>query len=147
MGSLPPGVRGARFCEGVLILSASERETANVGSGLWKGIGMWAWILFRISGLVLAVYLFVHIWVISQGRVSGAGTLDDFFEFFDKPFLVFLDSVLVAAVLYHALNGVRILLMDVGIGIHRHKAVFWVCMLVAALAVWGFAYKAIPLIF
>lgn len=147
MGSLPPGVRGARFCEGVRIVSAKERETANVGSGLWKGIGMWAWILFRISGLVLAVYLFVHIWVISQGRVSGAGTLDDLFELFDKPFLVFLDSVLVAAVLYHALNGVRILLMDLGIGIHRHKTVFWVCMLVAALAVWGFAYKAIPLIF
>ena len=149
LGHGEPAARawGARVCEGVLILSAKERETANVGSGLWKGIGMWAWILFRISGLVLAVYLFVHIWVISQGRVSGAETLDDFFAFFDKPFLVFLDSVLVAAVLYHALNGVRILLMDVGIGIHRHKAVFWVCMLVAALAVWGFAYKAIPLIF
>jgi len=120
---------------------------ANVGAGLWKGIGMWAWILFRISGLVLAVYLFVHIWVISQGRVSGAETLDDFFAFFDKPFLVFLDSVLVAAVLFHALNGVRILLMDLGIGIQRHKAVFWICMLIAAAAVWGFAYKAIPFIF
>jgi len=42
---------------------------------------------------------------------------------------------------------VRILLMDLGIGIHRHKAVFWVCMFVAALAVWGFAYKAVPMIF
>ena len=128
-------------------MSAQERETANVGAGLWKGIGMWAWILFRISGLVLAVYLFVHIWVISQGRVGGAEQLDSFFSFFDKPFLVFLDSVLVAAVLFHALNGVRILLMDLGIGIQRHKAVFWICMLVAAAAVWGFAYKAIPLIF
>ncbi len=128
-------------------MSAQERETANVGAGLWKGLGMWAWILFRISGLVLAVYLFVHIWVISQGRVGGADRLDSFFSFFDKPFLVFLDAVLVAAVLYHALNGVRILLMDLGIGIRRHKAVFWICMLVAAAAVWGFAYKAIPLIF
>jgi len=131
----------------VLNVSAQERETANVGAGLWKGIGMWAWILFRISGLVLAAYLFVHIWVISQGRVSGAGTLNSFFDTFDKPFLVFLDSVLVAAVLYHALNGVRILLMDFGIGIQRHKAVFWICMLIAAAAVWGFAYKAIPFIF
>ena len=49
--------------------------------------------------------------------------------------------------LYHALNGVRILLMDFGIGIQRHKAVFWICMLIAAAAVWGFAYKAIPFIF
>jgi succinate dehydrogenase / fumarate reductase, cytochrome b subunit len=144
--SLPLG-EGARSCEGVLILSAKERETANVGAGLWKGLGMWAWILFRVSGLVVAAYLFVHIWVISQGRVSGAETLDSLFETFDKPLLVFLDSLLVGAVLYHALNGVRILLMDFGVGIQRHKAVFWVCMFVAALAVWGFAYKAVPMIF
>jgi succinate dehydrogenase / fumarate reductase, cytochrome b subunit len=123
-------------------LSAKERETANVGAGLWKGIGMWAWILFRISGLVLVAYLFVHLWVISQGRVGGAESLNGLFEFFDKPLLIFLDLMLVAAVLYHALNGVRILLMDVGVGIGRHKAVFWVCMLVAALVFCAFAIKA-----
>jgi succinate dehydrogenase cytochrome b subunit len=89
----------------------------------------------------------VHIWVISQGRVGGPERLNSFFGAFDKPFLVFLDSLLVAAVLYHALNGVRVLLMDFGIGIKRHKAVFWICMLIAAAAVWGFAYKALPLIF
>jgi len=122
-------------------LSAKERETANVGAGLWKGTGMWAWMLFRISGLVLVFYLFVHVWVISQGRV-GAASLNDLFEFFDKPLLVFLDLMLVAAVLYHALNGVRILLMDFGVGIKRHKAVFWVCMLVAALALGAFSIKA-----
>ena len=127
-------------------MSARERETANVGAGLWKGVGMWAWILFRISGLVLAAYLFVHIWVISQGRAGGADRLDSLFEFFDKPFLVFLDSVLVAAVLYHALNGVRVILMDFGVGIRQHKLIFWICMIVAAAAVWVFAYKAIPFI-
>ncbi len=128
--------------KGVPILSAKERETANVGAGLWKGIGMWAWMLFRISGLVLVFYLFVHLWVISQGRVGGAESLNKFFETFAKPLLVFLDLMLVAAVLYHALNGVRILLMDVGVGIRRHKAVFWVCMLVAALTLCAFAIKA-----
>ena len=127
-------------------MSARERETANVGAGLWKGVGMWAWILFRISGLVLAAYLFVHIWVISQGRAGGADRLDSLFEFFDKPFLVFLDSVLVAAVLYHALNGVRVILMDFGVGIRQHKLIFWICMIVAAAAVWVFAYKAVPFI-
>ena len=123
-------------------MSAKERETANVGAGLWKGTGMWAWMLFRISGLVLVFYLFVHLWVISQGRVGGPQSLNDLFAFFDKPLLVFLDLMLVAAVLYHALNGVRILLMDLGVGIKQHKAVFWVCMLVAALALVLFAVKA-----
>ena len=134
--------------EGVPILSAKERDTANVGSGLWKGIGMWAWVLFRISGLVLLAYLFVHVWVISQGRVDDGGeTLDKLFETFDTPFLVFLDFMLVSAVLYHALNGVRIVLMDFGVGIRRHKAVFWVCMVVAAAILSLFAWKASGLIF
>ncbi|HZL65360.1 MAG TPA: succinate dehydrogenase, cytochrome b556 subunit [Thermoleophilia bacterium] len=123
-------------------MSAKERETANVGAGLWKGTGMWAWMLFRISGLILVFYLFVHVWVISQGRLGGAGTMNSFFKFFDKPFLVLLDLMLVSAVLYHALNGVRIVLMDLGIGIKQHKLVFWVCMVVAALALSLFAAKA-----
>ncbi len=127
-------------------MSAKERETANVGAGLWRGIGMWAWILFRISGLILAFYLFVHIWVISQGRVGGAERLDGLFDLFDHPILVFLDFMLVAAVLFHALNGVRIMLMDAGVGIRQHKAIFWACMVVAAGVLWVFAYKAIPFI-
>lgn len=124
------------------VLAVKEREQANVGAGLWKGMGMWAWILFRISGLVLVFYLFVHLWVISQGRIGGPESLNSLFEFFDKPLLVFLDLMLVAAVLYHALNGVRIILMDLGVGVHRHKAIFWVCMLVAAIALALFAAKA-----
>jgi succinate dehydrogenase / fumarate reductase, cytochrome b subunit len=124
-------------------VSAKDRETANVGAGLWKGLGMWAWILFRISGLVLVGYLFVHIWVISQGR-SGADSLDDLFDFFHDPILVFLELCLVGAVLYHALNGVRIVLMDLGIGIRAHKTVFWACMVVAAATLAVFAWQAFP---
>jgi succinate dehydrogenase / fumarate reductase cytochrome b subunit len=128
-------------------LSLKDRETANVGAGLWKGTGMWAWILFRISGLVLAFYLFVHIWVISQGRASGAKSLNDIFKMFDKPLFVFLDLMLVAAVLYHALNGVRIILMDLGVGIRSHKIVFWVLMAIAAFFLAVFATVAFPHIF
>ena len=127
-------------------MSAKDRETANVGAGLWKGLGMWAWVLFRVSGLILVGYLFVHVWVISQGR-AGAETLDDLFDFFHNPVLVFLELMLVAAVLYHALNGVRIVLMDLGIGIRQHKTVFWVCMVVAAVTLAVFTWQAFPYIF
>jgi len=127
-------------------VDVKEREAANVGAGLWKGVGMWAWLLFRVSGLVLAGYLFVHVFVISQGR-AGADALDDLMEFFHNPIMVFLELVLVAAVLYHALNGVRIVLMDLGIGIGRHKAVFWVVMAVAAATLVVFTWNAWPSIF
>ena len=134
--------RHVREAGEVPVLAVKEREQANVGAGLWKGQGMWAWILFRISGLVLVFYLFVHLWVISQGRIGGPEAIDNLFEFFDRPLLVFLDLMLVAAVLYHALNGVRVILMDLGIGIKQHKIVFWICMLVAALSLSLFAVKA-----
>ncbi len=55
-------------------MSAKPRETANVGAGLWKATGMWAWVLFRISGLVLVFYLCAHIVIISTGQF---GTMAD----------------------------------------------------------------------
>jgi len=133
--------------QGTAEAAAAPRAETNVGAGLWKGIGMWAWILFRISGLILVGYLFVHIAVVSQGQLTGAGVLDRLFETFDQPIMVFLDFMLVAAVLYHGLNGVRVVLMDLGIGIHRHKAVFWAVMVVAAGLLAWFAIVAAPFIF
>ncbi len=125
-------------------MSGKPRETANVGAGLWKATGMWAWVLFRISGLVLVFYLFVHIGVISTGRFGSEGsTLNSIMEFFEHPLAILLDLLLVWAVLYHALNGVRIVLMDFGLGIQRHKAVFWVVMAIAVICVAFFAWVAI----
>jgi succinate dehydrogenase / fumarate reductase cytochrome b subunit len=124
-------------------LSSKPRETANVGVGLWKATGMWAWVLFRVSGLVLVLYLFVHIGVISTGRFGKDGeTLNSIMKMFESPIAILLDLLLVWAVLYHALNGVRIVLMDFGVGIKRHKVVFWICMVIAVVCLAFFAYVA-----
>jgi succinate dehydrogenase cytochrome b subunit len=120
-------------------LSSKPRETANVGTGLWKATGMWAWLLFRISGLVLVFYLGAHIIVISTGHFDQ---LDRLMKAFDNPVLVLADLALVVAVLYHALNGVRIILMDLGVGIHRHKVMFWSAMAVVVACFAVFAYVA-----
>jgi len=125
-------------------LSAKPRETANVGAGLWKATGMWAWLLFRISGLILVLYLFAHIIVISTGQW---GPFNEWMEAFHTPVLVLLDLALVVAVLYHALNGVRIILMDFGIGVHRHKIVFWSAMAIVVICFAFFAYVAFTYLF
>jgi succinate dehydrogenase / fumarate reductase cytochrome b subunit len=100
---------------------------------------MWAWLLFRISGLILVFYLGAHIVAISMGQFDK---LDALFTTFDNPVLVLADLALVVAVLYHALNGVRIILMDFGIGIHRHKVMFWSAMAVVVICFAVFAYVA-----
>jgi succinate dehydrogenase / fumarate reductase cytochrome b subunit len=100
---------------------------------------MWAWLLFRISGLVLVFYLGAHIIIISLGQW---GSLDTVMELFDAPVMVLLDLALVVAVLYHALNGVRVILMDFGVGIQRHKIVFWSAMAVVVICFAVFAWVA-----
>jgi succinate dehydrogenase / fumarate reductase, cytochrome b subunit len=128
-------------------VSVKDRETANVGAGLWKATGMWAWLFFRASGVILALYLFLHILVISTGRWTAAGrTLNSLMKMFDSPAAVVLDLALVVAVLYHALNGVRIILMDLGIGTKRHKAMFWGAMAVVIICFAIFAWVAFSFI-
>ena len=120
------------------------RETANVGAGLWKETGMWAWLFFRISGLVLVLYLFAHIVIISMGQFGAEGeTLNSVMTTFEHPIAILLDLLLVVAVLYHALNGVRIVLMDFGVGIKRHKVVFWIAMAIAIVCFAFFAWVAL----
>ena len=104
---------------------------------------MWAWLLFRISGLVLVFYLGAHIIVISTGHFDK---LDSLMKSFDNPLMVLLDLALVVAVLYHALNGVRIILMDFGIGIQKHKMMFWSAMAVVVVCFAVFAYVAFTFI-
>lgn len=124
-------------------MSSKPRETANVGAGLWKATGMWAWLLFRISGLILVFYLGAHIIVISTAAwTEGGSTFTDVMNFLEHPVALVLDLALVVAVLYHALNGVRIILMDFGVGIHRHKIVFWSAMAVVVVCFVIFAYVA-----
>jgi succinate dehydrogenase / fumarate reductase cytochrome b subunit len=107
---------------------------------------MWAWLLFRASGLLLVLYLFAHIVVTSLSHFGGTGegnTYTQLMEFFEHPVAIILDLLLVAVVLYHAFNGVRVILMDFGVGIQRHKVVFWTCMAVTVICFAFFAYVAI----
>ncbi len=108
--------------------------------------GWWAWLLQRLSGVALVGYLFLHIAVISTNQ-AGKETFDDVLIFLQTPVFVALDLLLVATVLFHALNGVRVILFDLGIGIGQQAALFWV-NLILTVAVAGVAtYFSIPLIF
>lgn len=74
--------------------------------------GQWAFILHRVSGLAVALFLFIHI--INTGSVAfGPDGLSKYMlPFFHVwPFRIGLVLV-IAGVVYHAFNGLRIILMD-----------------------------------
>ena len=123
------------------------RYSRSRDSDLWpahQALGVWAWLLHRITGAAIILYGMAHLVVISYGLV-GSQAFDRLMELFQTPLLLALELVLLAAVLYHMLNGLRIILFDLGVGIRRQKPLFWglmglgaVAMVLAVAAMWPF---------
>jgi succinate dehydrogenase cytochrome b subunit len=92
--------------------------------------GTAAWLLQRLSGVFLTIYLITHIIVIGTS-VRGEDSFDDLLSTFDKaPFLV-LDAGLLGIVAFHAVNGLRLILFDFAIGLRYQKVLFWAAFVVA----------------
>jgi len=73
--------------------------------------GQWAFILHRITGVAIILYLLVHAGELTAA-MFGPKYSNAILHFFHQPlFQLGLLSV-IGAVLYHALNGIRIILMD-----------------------------------
>ncbi|MBK1789322.1 succinate dehydrogenase, cytochrome b556 subunit [Prauserella cavernicola] len=92
---------------------ASDRAGASRRSGtFYRGDpGMWSWVLHRITGVLTFFFLFVHVLDTALVRVSP-NAYDEVIETYKTPFVNLLEVALVGAVLYHALNGIRIILVD-----------------------------------
>lgn len=73
--------------------------------------GMWSWVVHRITGVLTFFFLFVHVLDTALVRVSP-NTYDQVIETYKTPLVNLLEVGLVGAVLYHALNGIRIMLVD-----------------------------------
>jgi succinate dehydrogenase / fumarate reductase cytochrome b subunit len=72
---------------------------------------MWSWVLHRITGATIFFFLFVHVIDTALVRVSPE-TYNEVIETYKAPIVGLMEIGLVAAVLYHALNGVRVILID-----------------------------------
>lgn len=72
---------------------------------------MWSWVLHRITGVAVFFFLFVHVIDTALVRVSPE-TYNDVIETYKSPLVGLMELGLVACVLYHALNGIRVMLVD-----------------------------------
>ena len=73
--------------------------------------GKWAWVAHRITGVLAFFFLFLHVIDTALLRVSP-DAYDSVVDTYKNPFVNILEVGLVGAVLYHALNGVRVVLLD-----------------------------------
>jgi succinate dehydrogenase / fumarate reductase, cytochrome b subunit len=73
--------------------------------------GMWSWVLHRITGATIFFFLLVHVLDTALVRVSPE-VYNEVINTYKTPIVGLMEVGLVAAVLYHALNGIRVILID-----------------------------------
>ena len=72
---------------------------------------MWSWVLHRISGATIFFFLFVHVLDTALVRV-GPQQYNEVIATYKTPIVGLMEFGLVAAVLFHGLNGIRVILID-----------------------------------
>jgi succinate dehydrogenase / fumarate reductase cytochrome b subunit len=85
-----------------------------------RGVGTWAYVANRVTGVVLVGYLYVHLAVLSL-LARGPGSYDRFVDVMRSPLFLALDLVLIAAWLLHALNGLRLTIVGLGFGVRAQR--------------------------
>ena len=85
--------------------------SAPAGTLYRGGEGMWSWVAHRITGVAVFFFLLVHVLDTALVRVSP-DAYDAVIASYKTPIVNLMEVGLVGAVLYHALNGLRIILVD-----------------------------------
>jgi len=96
--------------------------------------GMIAWAFHRISGLAIWVFIVLHVFDI---WLSGANATlyDELLAVYASPIGRVGEALLGAALLYHALNGLRIVIMDFWPAMTRFHRQMWYANWVAFAAI------------
>jgi len=75
------------------------------------GVGQWAWILHRLTGLGVFIFLLAHI--VDTAMIGwGPKVYNSAMALYRRPVFRVGEVLLAGAVLYHALNGIRIVIID-----------------------------------
>lgn len=123
------------------------------------GVGGWAvggrypierylYTLHRITGLGILAYFFAHI-IVTTMRIRGAEVWDSLMGAFGTPLAKTGEFLVFAAFAFHALNGIRLVLTELGLGMgrpmlpvypyknsmRRQRPVFIVVMILAVIVV------------
>ena len=123
---------------------AAPREKSARRRTLYRGDpGMWSWVLHRITGATIFFFLFVHVLDTALVRVSPEA-YNEVVNTYKTPLVGLMEVGLVAAVLYHALNGIRVILIDFWQHGPRYQrlmlwgvAAIWLAVMIPALGVLG----------
>jgi len=73
--------------------------------------GMWSWVAHRVTGVLIFFFLFAHVLDTALVRVSP-DAYDRVIDTYKTPVVNLMEVGLTGAVLFHALNGMRVMAID-----------------------------------
>ena len=102
------------------------RLPQKLGTVYRGGQGQWSWALHRITGVAIFLFLLAHI--IDTALVGfGPEVYNRVIAVYHNPIVRLMEIALALLVLFHALNGLRIIVIDfVPKAADRHKELFGV---------------------
>jgi succinate dehydrogenase / fumarate reductase cytochrome b subunit len=108
---------------------------------------MWSWVLHRITGVAIFFFLLVHVLDTALVRVS-AEAYNAVIATYKTPLIGVAELGLVAAILYHALNGIRVILIDFWRKGAKYQNVLWWIVIVVAVGLFiPFAIRHLGFVF
>jgi succinate dehydrogenase / fumarate reductase cytochrome b subunit len=115
---------------------------------LYRGkVGMWSWVLHRITGVSIFFFLLVHVLDTALVRLSPEA-YNAVITTYKTPIIGLAELGLVAVILFHALNGVRVILIDFwSKGAKYQNVMFWVVMAISVILFLGFAPRHLMNVF
>ena len=105
--------------------------------------GQVSWLLHRLTGIALALYLIPHFSSINTSR-QGPEAFDATLATFTSPLLKAAEFLLILVVAFHAFNGLRIIAIDFFTLSHRQKVLFWLVMIGFGIVLCAASFLFIP---
>ena len=105
--------------------------------GRWRefSAGMWAWVFHKFTGWVLVGYLFTHIAVLSTATISATAYTQTIVGLESLLVIRFLEVGLLAVAVFHILNGLRLLFVDLGVGLEAQDKSFYASLVLTGAIV------------
>jgi len=106
-------------------------DPALAVKGYPNRLGIWGWVggarwgpdrylytLHRITGLALLFYFLMHI-LVTSSRALGRGAWEQTMARVTGPFFTIAEFLVFAAFVFHAVNGIRLVLVELGFAVGK----------------------------
>jgi succinate dehydrogenase / fumarate reductase, cytochrome b subunit len=101
------------------VATQASKRKSDYGPPYRGHESQYSWLFHRVTGVAIILFLFAH--VVDTAVIGwGPEAYNRVLSAYENPVVRLLEYGLVAAVLYHAINGTKILLIDFFPSLTRH---------------------------